>query len=147
MRSLILLLAITISAGVAAQNKSNVQEMTVGAEIVEKTFVNKGGKITDYKELYLRCSVQDYFIKLCESKVSKEELMKHLDKGVTVHVEIREGMWDHCDPNPAYAQSRTGLYAAILELKSSGAPDTSQIKGQKTKKQKKGKKRKSKTPH
>lgn len=127
-----------------AQDKSNVQEMTVGAEIVEKVFVNKGGKVTNYKELYLRCSVQDYFIKLCESKVSKEELMKYVDKGVTVHVEIREGMWDHCDPNPAYAQSRTGLYAAIIELKTSGKPDPNAIKGQKSKKGKKKKKKEKK---
>lgn len=31
--------------------------------LIEKTSINKGGKITEYKELYLQCSIQDYFIK------------------------------------------------------------------------------------
>ncbi|MBL4593113.1 MAG: hypothetical protein JKX68_04760 [Flavobacteriales bacterium] len=35
---------------------------TTKCQLIEKEFTNKGGKVTEYKELYLRCSVQDYFI-------------------------------------------------------------------------------------
>ncbi|MCB0409599.1 MAG: hypothetical protein KDD29_05230, partial [Flavobacteriales bacterium] len=52
-------------------------------QLVEKEFINKGGKITEYKELYLRCSIQDYFIKICEGKVTLKELEKYIDKGIT----------------------------------------------------------------
>ena len=96
--------------------KGLTDTQTTTCQLVEKSFTNKGGKITDYKELYLRCSIQDYFIKLCESKVTRKDLEPYIDKGITVKMEIRQGMWDHCDPNPAYAQSRTGIYVAILSI-------------------------------
>ena len=84
--------------------------------LVEKTFVNKGGKITDYTELYLQCSVQDYFIKLCESKVKLDGLKKYINKGITVDMEIKDGFWDHCSDDPAYAQSRIGTYVVINKI-------------------------------
>lgn len=104
------------------QNKELPKEMgltesqTTSCQLVEKEFINKGGKVTEYKELYLRCSIQDYFIKLCESKVTRKELEPYINSGITVKMEIKQGMWDHCDPNPAYAQSRTGTYVSILSI-------------------------------
>lgn len=85
-------------------------------QLVEKEFINKGGKITSYKELYLRCSIQDYFIKICEGEVTAEELKKYIDKGITVDMEIKDGMWDHCSDDPAYAQSRMGTYVVIHKI-------------------------------
>lgn len=85
-------------------------------QLVEKEFINKGGKITEYKELYLRCSIQDYFIKICEGKVTLKELEKYIDKGITVEMEIKDGMWDHCNEDPAYAQSRMGTYVVIHKI-------------------------------
>ena len=55
-------------------------------ELVEKPFINKAGKESGRMELYMRCSVADYFIKLCESEVSEKELRKYLDKGITAKV-------------------------------------------------------------
>ena len=89
---------------------------TTTCQLIEKEFTNKGGKITEYKELYLRCSIQDYFIKICEGNVTKEELTKYLNAGIEVEMEIKEGMLDHCDSNPAYAQSRTGTYVVIKKI-------------------------------
>jgi len=84
--------------------------------LIEKEFVNKGGKITDYKELYLQCSIQDYFIKICESNVTLEELKPYINSGIKIKMEIKEGMWDHCSDDPAYAQSRMGTYVIIKEI-------------------------------
>jgi len=84
--------------------------------LIEKEFVNKGGKLTEYKELYLQCSIQDYFIKICESKVTLEDLKPYINSGIKVKMEIKEGMWDHCSDDPAYAQSRMGTYAIITEI-------------------------------
>ena len=89
---------------------------TTTCQLIEKSFTNKGGKITEYKELYLRCSIQDYFIKICEGNVTKDELTKYLNSGIEVEMEIKEGMLDHCDTNPAYAQSRTGTYIVIKKI-------------------------------
>ncbi len=91
-------------------------DVTTSCQLIEKEFVNKGGKVTEYKELYLRCSVQDYFIKLCEGNVTRKELEPYINSGITVKMEVRDGMLDHCDPNPSYAQSRTGIYAVILSI-------------------------------
>lgn len=84
--------------------------------LVEKEFVNKGGKITEYKELYLQCSIQDYFIKICESNVTLEELKPYINSGIKIKMEIKDGMWDHCSDDPAYAQSRMGTYVVIKEI-------------------------------
>ena len=56
-------------------------------------------------DLYIERSVQDYFIKFCESKVSREELETHLStknteiKVATLEVEFLDGSWDICDGN------------------------------------------------
>lgn len=86
-------------------------------QLIQKNVINKGGKIQEYSDYYLRCSIQDYPVKLCESSVTGEQLHPYLNQGITVRMEIKEGMLDHCDDNPAYAQSRTGRYAVILEIK------------------------------
>ncbi|MCB0400906.1 MAG: hypothetical protein KDD41_02405 [Flavobacteriales bacterium] len=90
---------------------------TTSCELIEKEFINKGGKITEYKELYLRCSIQDYFIKLCEGEVTLDELKPYIGSGITVEMEIKDGFWDHCSDDPAYAQSRTGTYVVIHSIK------------------------------
>ncbi len=89
---------------------------TTKCQLIEKEFTNKGGKVTEYKELYLRCSIQDYFIKICEGNVSAEQLRPYIESGIEVEMEIKEGMLDHCDENPAYAQSRTGTYVVIKKI-------------------------------
>lgn len=96
--------------------KMDLEPNVYNCQLIEKTVVNKGGKMTEIKELYLRCSTQDYFIKLCSSNVTRDELMPYLNHGISVEVEIKDGMWDHCSDDPAYAQSRMGTYAIIKKI-------------------------------
>lgn len=103
----------------AAYEKSKTTKhevTTISGQIVEKEFMKKNNKPAGFSELYLRASIQDYYIKFCESKVSKEELEKYIDKGITVKVELIEGEWDICPDDPQEMQSRMGMYAAVLEI-------------------------------
>jgi len=89
------------------------------AEIVVHKFQNKKGEFTDISEYYLRCSVQDYFIKFCECEVSKEEILKYYNESkfinpITVEAEIRNGSWDICES--IEAQSRVGEYVIIKSI-------------------------------
>lgn len=97
-------------------SKTEAKPYIYSCQLIEKEFVNKGGKMTGFKELYLRCSVQDYFIKLCESSVTKKELEPYIDKGISVEVEVKDGMWDHCSDNLAEVQSRMGPYIIIKKI-------------------------------
>ena len=81
----------------------------------QKPFVIKNGVETDQMELYLRCSIQDYFIKLCESNVAREDLELYLNKGITVEMEIVDGEWDRCPGDPV-VQSRIGKYVTIKSI-------------------------------
>ena len=83
--------------------------------VIEKAFVNIKGKVQNKQELYLRCSIQDYYIKFCESKIEQKELVKYLNKSVRVKAIIKDGEWDVCDVDQP-AQSRIGQYIVILEL-------------------------------
>ncbi len=101
------------------ENK-NSQNMHV--EFVKKSFKNKIGKVqSEFEEYYVRMSVQDYFVKWCDSNVSLEEVEKRLNtqsgliKTLEVELEIRDGLWDACDTNEM-VQSRTGKYVVITKL-------------------------------
>jgi len=101
---------------IIGRQMSLTESTTTSCQLIEKEFTNKGGKVTGYKELYLRCSVQDYFIKICEGNVSVKDLKPYINSSITVEMEIRNGIWDHCDENPAYSQSRTGPYVIIKSI-------------------------------
>lgn len=96
-------------------NKSNSAPGT-SCILVKKTFFSKKGTPLESGDLYLRCSTQDYFIKFCESKVTKEELLPLINQGITVEMEVRNGEWDRCPNDPEYIQSRIGTYAIIHRL-------------------------------
>lgn len=101
---------------IALREKSIDSEVT-NCQLIEKTFFNKiGVENIEMKELYLRCSIQDYYIKLCETKVHKSDLLKYLNKGISVKMEIREGNWDTCPNDYPNAQSRIGNYVVISEI-------------------------------
>ena len=85
--------------------------------LIEKEFVNKKMKASGYKEYYLRCSVQDYFIKFCESSVTKKTLEPLLNQGIGVDMEIFQGEWDSCPSDSFPVQSRTGYYAVIKNVR------------------------------
>lgn len=112
---------LTITVFSFAQQKQNTKEtddksQVFNCQIVEKPFINKGGHTTDQNELYLRCSAQDYFIKLCESKVAEDELRAYVGKGIEVKGIIQEGSWDICSGDPQQMQSRTGKYVVLNTL-------------------------------
>ena len=95
-------------------------EKIITTPIVEKHFYNKIGEKTDQTEFYIQQSVQDYFIKFCESEITREQLVEALSKiespikTLTLKIEIRDGEWDSCDSYPV--QSRVGKYAVILSI-------------------------------
>ena len=100
---------------------SGDQKYIISAPLVVKYFRKKNGELTDRKELYIRRSIQDYFIKLCESKVSFEDLESYLPeteeeiKVVKLEVEFREGNWDSCDEDEE-SQSRVGEYVVVHQI-------------------------------
>jgi hypothetical protein len=85
----------------------------LGGILVEHPFTSKNGETSEIMELYLRCSVQDYFIKFCESEVTPDQLKPFLDKSVTLEIEMKDGEWDNCLTEDLHVQSRTGKYLAV----------------------------------
>ena len=107
--TLILFCLLTFSS--FGQNKEGVS-----CQLVKKAFIKKNGEAADFQEYYLRCSVADYFIKLCESSVTAEELDKYLNQGLPAEIEFKEGTWDICEDDPDEMQSRIGEYVIIKSL-------------------------------
>lgn len=102
----------------SCKNTSEINKTSKSSncQLIEKDFTHKGGDLTEVKELYLRCSIQDYFIKFCESNITSEELKLYLNKSIEVEFEIKEGFLDHCEAIPDYAQSRIGTYVVIRKI-------------------------------
>lgn len=94
----------------------------ISAPISEKYFYTKNGVRTDKKEYYIQRSIQDYFIKFCESKVSKEDLQEAWDKeegfmkALKLEVEFRKGEWDNCGNQEPAPQSRLGDYVVVHKI-------------------------------
>lgn len=92
------------------------EHMKMAGEIVEHQFVRKNGEPGGFTELYFRASVQDYFIKFCESTVKKEDLMPFIGQIVLVEAQILTGNWDSCPGDEYEAQSRVGPYIILKKL-------------------------------
>ena len=101
--------------------KTEGSKQIISAPIIVKDKVLRHGVISDEKELYIQQSIQDYYIKFCESAVSRKELEKYLEtksadiKVTKLEVEIIDGDWDICDDN-LNSQSRTGKYMIIHRI-------------------------------
>ena len=97
------------------------RKLIISTPVVIKNFVEKNAELTEHQEMYLQRSVQDYYIKFCESKISREDLENHLssmDKEIkisTLEVEFLDGYWDICDDN-FEQQSRKGEYVIIHRI-------------------------------
>lgn len=93
----------------------------ISVPVVIKNYVNKNGEITEQKEIYIQRSIQDYFIKFCESRISQEDLENRLSKiddifkTLTLEVEFLDGNWDSCNDN-FKQQSRIGKYVIIHKI-------------------------------
>ena len=98
---------------------SMTTHQTLNGQIVKKEFINKAGKGSGFYEYYLRCSIQDYFIKFCESDITKKDIdalnLGEFD-GISVEAEILEGTWDICPNDPQEMQSRIGKYVVIYKV-------------------------------
>lgn len=106
---------------------SSVSEhQTITVPLVKKTSFNKKGRPLGHS-FFLRLSRGDLFIKLCESKVSAqqlEELTKEESDSkdslqiqtVNVEVSFHEGEWDRCPDSSPFSQSRVGEYVVIHRL-------------------------------
>lgn len=100
---------------------SDSGRVIVTAPVSRHRFQKKNGEYMDFEELYLSRSIQDYYIKFCESKVTRTEIEEYLAKKgdliptITVEVEFMEGEWDRCPGDPEM-QSRVGEYVIILKL-------------------------------
>jgi hypothetical protein len=101
-------------------NKTPNQDTnTLTGQIVKEEFSDKGGRSSGVYEYYLRCSVQDYFIKFCESTVTKKEIdALKLGEFDTIKVEAKiiDGNWDICPNDPDLMQSRVGEYVVIYKI-------------------------------
>jgi len=93
------------------QNKTGMN-----CQVIQKPFIKKNGEATEHMEYYLRCSMGDYFIKLCEGTASEKQLKNYLNQAFPAEIEIREGLWDRCPDDPEEIQSRFGEYAVILSF-------------------------------
>jgi hypothetical protein len=99
---------------------STENSFVVSGPVAEKKRVIKG-EVQEETDYFLERSVQDYFIKFCESKVTRAEFESYLKKQkstiktIKADIEYREGEWDSCD-EPGKAASRTGAYVIILSL-------------------------------
>ncbi|HBS85857.1 MAG: hypothetical protein A2W91_09120 [Bacteroidetes bacterium GWF2_38_335] len=83
--------------------------------IIKEVFTDKGGREhPEIYDLYLKTKKETIFIKFSDSKVTRAEIEKFLDKEVTLEVKITEtGSWDSDDPE---VQSRIGKYIAIKKI-------------------------------
>lgn len=94
----------------------------ISSPLVEKKFVMKNGKEMEFTEWYIRRSVQDYYIKFCESTITRKDLENALNaQGESLHkilkleIQYKEGTWDICDDN-LMQQSRIGKYVIIHKI-------------------------------
>ena len=115
MKYTIIIFAFLLTLNSFAQEEKDESQITT-CQLVKKEFINKGGNTSGFSEYYLRCSIQDYFIKFCESDIKSEDLDPYLDQGITVRMTIKEGSWDICTGYPDQMQSRIGAYISIQEI-------------------------------
>lgn len=102
-------------------NSSADNRYILNAIIVKKQGYNKAGKALEQQDYYIRMSVQDYFIKFCESNINKATLEKALEPQadafqtiIKLEISYEDGLWDACDNHEV--QSRIGPYVVIHRI-------------------------------
>jgi len=100
---------------------SGNEKYIISAPIVISSVNDPTKDGTSQKEFYLERSIQNYFIKFCESNITKTDLEEHVSKltgfmkVVTVEIEYRNGNWDICDKKDLY-KGRTGEYVIVHRI-------------------------------
>lgn len=92
------------------------EKFVLTGELIRKGLIKKNGMETGYTDLYIRASVQDYYIKFCESEVDRGVLEPLVGQVISIHVVIKSGLWDDCNESETEVQSRTGNYVVVKEL-------------------------------
>ncbi len=115
---IIFVLSLFASCSVLRRTSMKEQGQILSGVLVKKPYVDRRGIVREKEEYYLRGSAQDYYIKICEGSVTREELDDFYErsgmvKGISVLGEIREGEWDVCEEEVA---SRVGKYVVIYEI-------------------------------
>ena len=96
--------------------------ITISGKLEERYFESKKGVVTKQKELFFvpdESAIsnyqlqEEYFVKLSQCKVSKDELVANSNKTVKLQVVCYKGLWD--TDNNTY-QSRFGHYVAIEKI-------------------------------
>ncbi len=84
-------------------------------KIIKINFVDKAGREhKDSFNYFFETEGKQYFIKIAEGDVSRDELAEHYNKEIKVRaVIILFGLWDTNDPN---VQSRVGDYLILKEI-------------------------------
>ena len=103
------------------EQAADEKKFEVSGLLVEKEFIKKNNQPAGFKELYLRLSINDYFIKFCESSVTTDDVKAYYNpaeefNSITVEIEIRNGEWDICPGDPEEMQSRIGEYVIIKRI-------------------------------
>lgn len=92
----------------------------ISGPIVQRKRMKKNGEWSGEVDFYVQRSVQDYFIKFCESEVTLEAFQEHWEgidsmiKTMGLEVEFREGLWDQCGEEEV--QSRVGPYLVVYQI-------------------------------
>ena len=84
--------------------------------LIEKELIDEQNNSKQYKALYLRCSVQDYFIQICEGRVTQEQLKPYINKGIEVELQIKQGMIAPCFGNIDPTEKIIQNYVVINKL-------------------------------
>ncbi len=84
-------------------------------KIIKVNFVDKAGREhKDSFNYFFESEGKQYFIKITEGNVNRDELAEHYNKVIKVRaVIILFGLWDTDDPN---VQSRVGDYLIFKEI-------------------------------
>lgn len=87
-----------------------------GRRIISGPMVKHG------EDWYLQRSVQDYFIKFCESKISPQDVEDRLAeqdgfiKTLRLEVEYKKGNMDQCEGEEAKPGDREGEYLIVYKI-------------------------------
>jgi len=77
--------------------------------------------IQDEKEFYIRIDELNYFVKFSESKVTPNDLKKHINKTIVIEGTIKNGPWEAPKPgtlasNEQGEKTRAGMYITIDKI-------------------------------
>lgn len=107
-----------------ATGKEALQQdtMTATGKITERFYVSKKGMVTDFKEYYFIPAgkelikhglKKEYFVKLWEGEIQREEVQKYTGKYIWIKGVFKKGFWDATGEQLA---SRVGDYVVIVEI-------------------------------